>query len=269
LDEQWLGPGEMAKRLGVTAKALRIYEREGLVRPLRTQAGWRAYGPMEAARLHQVLALRRLGLTLGQAAQLLSEGLASLDTVLALQERALRVRRAETERALRLLAAARRSLADHQSLSLDDLATLTKETVMSEPIRLHEGWGEDFKPFVDKHFSPELKESLREAASVAIAAGYDQASISREWEAIFAEARALLAAADETSPRACEMARRWSRMAALFTRKDPEISAKAQAVWADAAADPEVGARMPDVPDLFRFVGRVKAGMVARGEWTE
>jgi DNA-binding transcriptional MerR regulator len=259
----------MARRLGVSAKALRVYEREGLVTPLRTAAGYRTYGPGQAAKLHQVLALRRLGLSLAAIAELLSEPDASLDGVLALQERALRKRRLETERALGLLAAARRRLAKAGVLSLDDLTTLTKETVMSDSIKLHEGWREDFQPFVDKHFTPELKAKLRERGADALAAGYDQATLSREWEAIFAEARALLAAGDETSPRACEMARRWSAMAALFTRKDPDLSAKAAAVWADAAADPEVGARMPDVPDLFRFVGRVKAAMVARGEWKD
>jgi DNA-binding transcriptional MerR regulator len=258
----------MAKRLGVTAKALRVYEREGLVTPLRTGAGWRAYGPGQAARLHQVLALRRLGLPLSRIAQLLSGGLSSLDSVLELQEQTLRDRRTETERTLDLLGAARRGLAKTGALSLDDLTTLTKETVMSEPMRMDD-WREDFQPFVDKHFSPELKDKLRETRSEVETAGYDQASISREWEAIFAEARALLAAGDEMSPRAFELARRWSAMAGLFTRKDPEISAKVQAVWADAAADPELGARMPDVPDLFRFVGRVKAGMVARGDWAE
>ncbi len=41
MSEQWLGPGEMARRLGVTPKALRVYEREGLVTAARTEAGWR------------------------------------------------------------------------------------------------------------------------------------------------------------------------------------------------------------------------------------
>jgi DNA-binding transcriptional MerR regulator len=258
----------MARRLGVTAKALRVYEREGLVAPLRTEAGWRAYGPAQAARLHQILALRRLGLSLKRVGELLSGGLASLDQVLDLQEKALLAGRAETERALGLLAAARRTLARTGALSLDDLTTLTKETVMSEPTRLIDQWRDDFQPFVDKHFDPELKARLSETQAEVAAAGYDQASISREWEAIFEEARTLLAAGDETSPRACALARRWAGMAGLFTRRDPEISAKVQAVWQDAAADPAVGARMPDVPDLFRYVGRVKAGMVERGQWT-
>ncbi len=61
-----LGPAETARFLGVTVKALRLYERHGLVRPVRTASEWRTYGPAELARLHQVLALKRLGLTAGR-----------------------------------------------------------------------------------------------------------------------------------------------------------------------------------------------------------
>lgn len=93
MGEQWFGPAEMAKRLGVSPKALRVYEREGLVKPLRTAAGWRAYGPEQAARLHQVLALKALGLPLKRIGELLAGRLAKLDAVLDLQERALLVRR--------------------------------------------------------------------------------------------------------------------------------------------------------------------------------
>jgi len=41
-----------ARRLGLTVRALRVYERHGLVQPGRTAAGWRVYGPAEIARLH-------------------------------------------------------------------------------------------------------------------------------------------------------------------------------------------------------------------------
>ena len=62
----------MAARLGVSSKALRVYEREGLVEPGRSAAGWRAYGPAQAARLHQIMALRGLGLSLKQIKALLA-----------------------------------------------------------------------------------------------------------------------------------------------------------------------------------------------------
>ena len=75
---QFLNPSEAAKRLGVSAKALRLYEQRGLVAPVRTAAGWRAYGPDEMARAAEVAALRALGLSLAQVARVLggdAEGL--------------------------------------------------------------------------------------------------------------------------------------------------------------------------------------------------
>lgn len=81
-----LSPAEAARRLGVSPKALRLYERHGLVKPLRARNGWRAYGPAEMAKLHQVLALKSFGLPLARIASLLSGQLASLDALLALQE---------------------------------------------------------------------------------------------------------------------------------------------------------------------------------------
>ncbi|MGE0717631.1 MAG: MerR family transcriptional regulator, partial [Alphaproteobacteria bacterium] len=45
-----LNPAEAARRLGVSAKALRLYEQRGLIAPARSAAGWRAYGPDEMVR---------------------------------------------------------------------------------------------------------------------------------------------------------------------------------------------------------------------------
>ena len=46
---QFLNPSTAAQRLGVSIKALRLYEQRGLVAPSRTAAGWRVYGPEEIA----------------------------------------------------------------------------------------------------------------------------------------------------------------------------------------------------------------------------
>jgi DNA-binding transcriptional MerR regulator len=67
-----LSPSETARRFGVSVKALRLYEQRGLLTPLRTEAGWRTYGPDQIARLHQILALKRLGLPLARIAALLA-----------------------------------------------------------------------------------------------------------------------------------------------------------------------------------------------------
>jgi DNA-binding transcriptional MerR regulator len=69
---QFLGPSEAARRLGVSAKALRLYEQRGLIAPIRTAAGWRAYGPVEMTRAGEVVQLREFGLSLGEVARVLA-----------------------------------------------------------------------------------------------------------------------------------------------------------------------------------------------------
>jgi DNA-binding transcriptional MerR regulator len=59
-DETWLEANECAARIGLSKRALRLYEEHGLIRPRRTPKGWRLYGPGEIARLHEVLALKRI-----------------------------------------------------------------------------------------------------------------------------------------------------------------------------------------------------------------
>lgn len=80
---RFLSPSEAAKRLGVSVKALRLYEQRGLVAPGRTAAGWRAYGPDEMARAAEIVALRALGLSLAQVARVLGGDPEALEPALA------------------------------------------------------------------------------------------------------------------------------------------------------------------------------------------
>ena len=101
-----LSPTETARRFGVSFKALRLYERHGLLKPLRSKSGWRTYGPDQIARLHQILALKRLGLPLARIAQVLASA-DTLDAVLAVQEQALaQFRRSRTGRCCRIACSA-------------------------------------------------------------------------------------------------------------------------------------------------------------------
>ncbi|OXJ13134.1 MerR family transcriptional regulator [Burkholderia sp. AU6039] len=84
-----LSASEAAMRLGVSVKALRLYERQGLVTPGRTAAGYRAYGPDDLARAAEVAALRALGLSLAQVANVLGGDARSLSDALATHEAAL------------------------------------------------------------------------------------------------------------------------------------------------------------------------------------
>jgi DNA-binding transcriptional MerR regulator len=90
--DHYLRPSEAADRLGVSTKALRVYEERGLVAPIRTAAGWRVYGPQEIARLAEVAALRALGLSLAQIARVLGGEAKDLEPALAAHQAALEQR---------------------------------------------------------------------------------------------------------------------------------------------------------------------------------
>lgn len=59
--EAGLSAAECAQRIGLSVRALRHYERHGLVTPRRTDKQWRLYGPEDITRLNEVLALKGLG----------------------------------------------------------------------------------------------------------------------------------------------------------------------------------------------------------------
>jgi DNA-binding transcriptional MerR regulator len=59
--------GDLAKRTGLTIRALDLYAAIGLVRPsLRTEARCRVYTAADISRLQRVLSLRQLGFSLGE-----------------------------------------------------------------------------------------------------------------------------------------------------------------------------------------------------------
>jgi DNA-binding transcriptional MerR regulator len=89
---QFLNPSAAAQRLGVSAKALRLYEQRGLITPSRSAAGWRVYGPDEMARAAEIVVLRALGLSLSQVARVLGDDPQGLEPALAAHQATLECR---------------------------------------------------------------------------------------------------------------------------------------------------------------------------------
>ena len=90
--DSWLSPSEAARALGISTKALRVHEQRGLLTPKRTESGWRVYGPDEMSRAREIVALRQLGLSLAQVAQVLAGDASSLEPALASHQRAMEAR---------------------------------------------------------------------------------------------------------------------------------------------------------------------------------
>jgi DNA-binding transcriptional MerR regulator len=101
LSPRFLSPAQAGRRLGVSAKALRLYEQRGLLSPVRAGPGWRTYGPEAMARAAEIVALRALGLSLAEVARV-SGG----DTL----EPALAAHQAMLEARIRQIAGAREAI---------------------------------------------------------------------------------------------------------------------------------------------------------------
>ena len=123
---RFLNPSEVARRFGVSAKALRLYEQRGLIAPIRSAAGWRAYGREEMARLGEIVALRALGLSLAQVAQVLGGDATGLELALAAHQAFLEEQIRRTAGLVEAVRGIRADLAQGQAPSAGDIARLLR-----------------------------------------------------------------------------------------------------------------------------------------------
>jgi DNA-binding transcriptional MerR regulator len=150
---RFLNPSEAARRLGVSAKALRLYEQRGLVAPQRTAAGWRAYGPDEMTRAGQIVALRALGLSLAQVAQVLGGDALALEPALAAHQATLEQQGRHLAGLVETVRALRAGLAQGQAPDAEDLARLLAPTARpSVAFDLPWPWGGE--PFALRDIPP-------------------------------------------------------------------------------------------------------------------
>ena len=129
---QFLNPSEAARRLGVSAKALRLYEERGLVAPHRTETGWRAYGPEAVARAAEVVALRALGFSLAQVQRVLAGDPQGLEPALAAHQSRLEGQMGQLGGTIERVRALRGDLAQGAAPSAAELARLQRPA--AEPV---------------------------------------------------------------------------------------------------------------------------------------
>jgi DNA-binding transcriptional MerR regulator len=123
----FLNASEAAGRLGVSAKALRLYEQRGLLAPLRSAAGWRAYGPVEMSRAREIVALRALGFSLAQVARVLNGDSRGLEPALAAHQAVLDDRLRQLVGTIATIGSLRDNLARGEPPTVGELAHLTAE----------------------------------------------------------------------------------------------------------------------------------------------
>lgn len=219
--------GEVAAATGLTERALRHYENEGLLSPSRTAAGRRFYIAHDLARLAQVTAFKRAGFTVAQI-RILLQGKADLARLVDAQLEALTAQKGDIETAVNLLSSVKAQFRVSASIDAPTLCALirTGERTMEN---------EQFGKVLNRYFTDEelahWKERQDEMAKVD---DFDQAAYGKAWEDLFARIGAALPL-DPMSPEAAAFIAEWDKLLEPFMKvATPEMINGATRLWANA-----------------------------------
>lgn len=223
---KFLRIGQLAAKSGVSAKALRLYEARGLLRPdTHSASGYRLYGAPALARLNEIGVLKRAGFTLAEIGRLLERK----GSAAALIEARIVALRGEVQSKAQALAALERAWRGLDSSS-SDIGQLLENIHMNEKldVRFSEAEIAEFKrrgEILGKHFTPEEREQLRLRAEQLGEAGMRQAEDA--WPELIRQVRgAMNLGIPPTDPSVVEMGRCWHALVTAFTGGDAAIARK-------------------------------------------
>jgi MerR family transcriptional regulator, thiopeptide resistance regulator len=198
--------GELAKRTGVSVRALHHYDEIGLLSPShRSEAGYRLYTETDVARLQQIRSLRALGFSLEKAREFLRRPEVTPDRVLQLHIAHLKEQIA-TQQSLcdRLEQASRRWRAD-ENVPTEEFLQIIEVTNM-----------------IGKYYTPEQMDELKKRGE---ALGQEHIrQVEAEWPELMAKVQAEMdKGTDPADERVQALARRWKELVEEFTGGNPGI----------------------------------------------
>jgi DNA-binding transcriptional MerR regulator len=240
---------EVARRTGLTSRALRFYEARGLVTPLRTYSGRRLYGPGELQRIQQILALKRAGLTLSQIGKLTERGPLDLGGLVDAQLKLIEERKAQLDEARGLLLSIKSRIDRGEPVDAATFCSLIREgDRIMQP--------EDWKKIADRYFSKEEQERWAEKMK-ALPANFDPDEYNRKW----ADLGKRVAAAMPKGPESAEaqgLYDEWQELLAPFKAvATPEMMQGATSLY--ERMDEWQGG-VPNAPftaDVFAFIQEI------------
>jgi DNA-binding transcriptional MerR regulator len=177
--------GEVSRRTGLSERALRHYEAEGLISPARSAGGRRFYMARDLNRLQQVIVLRRAGYALSAIGVMMSQRELDPDSAIDLHLNALRAERDSLSRSIELLEGARTRL---QTAGPLDLAMLCDLIKLAECSIGESAW----KQVLDRYWSPQEIERWQQVAT-DVFKGDACEVMQRDWASLTARIEQLIA----------------------------------------------------------------------------
>jgi len=238
---------QFANLAGVTVRALHHYDRLGLLKPRRTESGYRLYREADLERLEQIVALKFLGLPLKEIRDLLESSAPELPAALRMQRSALEEKRKLLDRAIGAIREAEAIVATGRPAG----AAVLKKIIEAIEMQTNNDW---------------MKKYANEAAQSKIDARKGEWSpelqerVSRQWIELIAEVQAAMTAGeDPSSPKAQALAARWKTLVERFTKGDPDVTQAVANTWKDRENWPQPAKEQAQAfeitPQMWQFIG--------------
>jgi DNA-binding transcriptional MerR regulator len=237
--------GELARRTGLTVRALHHYDEVGLLRPsLHTEGGHRLYTAGDIARLQQVLSLRALGFSLEETRACLDGADFSPLEVIRLHIGRLRGQ-IELERQLceRLEGLAAHFSKAEEVSAEEFLQTIEVMTMMANMIA--------------NYYTPEQLESLRKRAEAMGPAAEQVAKQGQaDWAALIEAFRLEMEkGTDPADPKAQALGKRRQALVDAFTGGDKGIEQSLKRMWTEQGD--KLAAQFGYDPKVMAFIAKV------------
>ncbi|NRR30128.1 MerR family transcriptional regulator [Oxalobacteraceae bacterium] len=233
--------GELAQRTGLTVRTLHHYDSIGLLTPsARSDSGYRLYQRDDIARLHQIQALRRFGMSLADIGTTLAKPDNSIAALVAQQLAALDQQIEQATRLRAQLEQLQRTIASGEEPELASWLTTLELMTM-----------------YDKYFS---KEELQRLPFYQ-----HNARHSKEWADLVAQVRALMdGAIPADSEQAQTLAHHWMVMLERDTAANPGFVLRINAMLAQEASVQQQTGITPEVSEyVMRAFGAFKLAIYA------
>ena len=123
--------GDLAKLTGLTVRTLRFYDQIGLFSPSgQTESGHRLYNELDLSRLHQILSLKELGLSLEEIKSALNGGQISPLEIVGLQINQIKEQIKLQQKLLEQLRHVSKLMQGKAELTVEDFTSLLKAMKM-------------------------------------------------------------------------------------------------------------------------------------------
>jgi DNA-binding transcriptional MerR regulator len=232
---------ELADLAGVTVKTLHHYDRLGLLRPRRSNAGYRLYVARDLERLDQIVALKSIGLTLDQIRVVLDGDVHQLASALRSQRQTLEQKRTELARTIRAIERVESTLSLYRALSRGGvLNRLTEAIEMQNDL-------------------DEMQRYFKTEAAWVRGRSYLERWPSERWRELFLDIQRSLRE-DPASAHARSLASRWDTLFREDTAGDFAFRAGLWRAWHDFQAWPDAlkgTVAEFDFVALWKFVAEV------------